>query len=155
MDFRIRGLDPAAFRHLVGLPDEALAAHGARRERADAKPGFPDRIGLTDAEPGEPLLLVNYVHQDTTTPYRASHAIFVREGGAERYDRVNEIPESLRTRMLSVRAFDGDDMMIEADLVDGRAVETLIAEYLGREDVAYLDVHYARRGCFACRVTRE
>lgn len=154
MDFRIRGLDPAPFQHLFGLPDDALAAHGARRERADAKPGYPDRVALTDAEPGESLLLVNYVHQDTSTPYRASHAIFVREGRPDRYDRINEIPESLRTRMLSVRAFDGDDMMVEADLVDGRVVESLIAEYLGREDVAYLDVHYAKRGCYACRVTR-
>jgi len=155
MDFRIRGLDPAPFQHLFGLPDDALAAQGARRERADAKPGYPDRIALTDAEPGESLLLVNHVHQDTTTPYRSSHAIFVRERPAQCYDRVNEIPESLRTRILSVRAFDGEDMMVEADLVDGRVVEGLIAEYLGREDVSYLDVHYAKRGCFACRVTRE
>jgi hypothetical protein len=154
MDFRIQGLDPAAFRHLFGLPDDVLAAHGARREHADAKPGYPDRIALTDAEPGESLLLVNYVHQDTPTPYRASHAVFVREGDTARFDRVNEVPPSLRTRTLSVRAFDANDMMVDADLAQGERVEALIDDYLGREDVAYLDVHYAKRGCFACRVTR-
>lgn len=154
MDFRIRGLDPALFQPLFGLPDDELAARGARRERADAKPGYPDRIALTDADPGETLLLVNYLHQDSATPYRASHAVFVREGEVERYDRVNEVPESLRSRVLSVRAFDSGDMMVEADLSPGREVEALIDAYLGRADVAYLDVHYAKRGCFACRVTR-
>jgi hypothetical protein len=154
MDFRIQGLDPAPFQALYGLPDGELAARGARRYRADAKPGFPDRVELVDAEPGETVLLVNHVHRDAGTPYRASHAVFVKEGALSRYDRVNEVPESLRSRTLSVRAFDAHDMMVDADLVDGRQLEALIASQLGREDVASIDVHYAKRGCFACRVTR-
>src|SRR5262249_26987467 len=60
MSFRITGLSPDPFRPLFGLPDEELARHGARRYRADAKPGYPDRVELRDAEPGETLLLVNY-----------------------------------------------------------------------------------------------
>jgi hypothetical protein len=154
MHFRIQGLDLAPFRDLFGLSDEALAARCARRERVDAKPGYPDRVTLTDAEPGQSVLLVNYVHQDNATPYHASHAIFVRESEAQRYDRVDEIPESLRTRVLSVRAFDADHLMVDADLSEGRVAETLIGQYFERRDVAYLDIHYAKRGCFACRVTR-
>lgn len=59
MHYRITGLDPAPFRHLYGLPEDALAAQGVKRYIADAKPGFPDRVEIRDAEPGESLLLLN------------------------------------------------------------------------------------------------
>lgn len=53
MPFRIRGLDPEPYRHLYGLTDAELAARTARRLVADTSPGFPDRVELRDAEPGE------------------------------------------------------------------------------------------------------
>jgi len=59
---------------LYGLNDEALIQFGARRYIADTMPGFPCRVTLKDAEPGERVLLINYVHQPADTPYRASHA---------------------------------------------------------------------------------
>src|ERR1700733_13807760 len=105
MSFRISGLDPALFRHLYDLSDDELARLNARRYVVDSKPGFPDRIGIRDLEPGESVLLVNYVHQPAETPYRASHAVFVREGADEQYEAVDEIPEAIRTRMISLRAF--------------------------------------------------
>ena len=61
MNFRIRGLDPASFLHLYGLSDAALREHGAQRRIADRLPGFPDRIELRDAQPGESLILLNFV----------------------------------------------------------------------------------------------
>lgn len=70
VSYQVSGLDPAHFRHLYGLSDDALAAFGAERCFAGAKPGFPDRIELRDAELGESLLLINYEHQPAHTPYR-------------------------------------------------------------------------------------
>lgn len=154
MSFRITGLSPEPFRHLFGLPDAALAAHGVRRYIADEKPGFPDRVELRDAEPGETLLLLNYTHQPADTPYRSSHAIFVREGAEATYDRRGEVPEALRVRRLSLRAFGADDFMVDAELVEGRLVEGAIERFLADPRVAYLHVHYAQRGCYAARVER-
>jgi hypothetical protein len=154
MSFRITGLSPEPFRPLFGLTDEELAKHGAKRYVADAKLGFPDRIEVRDAEPGETLLLVNHIHQPADTPYRASHAIFVREGAAAAYDRIDEIPEVLRVRSISLRAFDANHMMIDADLVDGRALESLIERFFANPDTAYLHAHYAKRGCYAARIDR-
>ena len=154
MSFRITGLSDAPFRALYGLSDGELAARGARRYVADAKPGFPDRIELRDAEPGEKVLLVNHLHQPADTPYRASHAVFVIEGAAARYDRVGEIPDVLRSRAISLRAFDAGHMMVDADLVDGQVIEGAIQRLLGNPDVAYLQAHYARRGCYAARIDR-
>ncbi len=154
MTYRIRGLDPAPFRHLFGLPDEALAAHGARRCTADAKPGFPDRIEVRDAEPGETMLLLNHVHQPADTPYRASHAIFVREGAEQALDMIDAIPDAMRLRPISLRAFDAEGEMVDADLVDGTALEPLIERFLANPSVDYLHAHYAKRGCYAARIER-
>jgi len=154
VSYRISGLDPAPFRHLYGLTDEELARSNVRRYVVDSKPGFPDRIEMRDLDPGETALLLNYVHQPAGTPYRASHAIFVREGAENRYEAVDEIPEAIRTRMISLRAFDDTGEMVDAYLVDGRAIEPLIARYLADPRVSYLHAHYAKRGCYAGRIER-
>ena len=155
MSFRITGLDPAPFRHLYGLPDETLAQCGVRRCIADTRPGFPDRIELRDAEPGESLLLLNHIHQPNDTPYRASHAIFVREGADRAYDAIDSIPEALRIRTISLRAFDRAHDMVDADLSEGMRLEELITRFLNNPAVAYLQAHYAKRGCYAARIIRS
>lgn len=154
MSFRITGLDPAPFRALYGLPEAELARRGARRMLADTKPGFPDRIELRDAEPGESLLLLNYTHLAVDTPYRSSHAIFVREGAEQAVSVVNDVPDCIRTRLMSLRAFDAEGMMTDADIVDGSAIGTLIEKFLADPAVSFLHAHYARRGCYAARIER-
>jgi hypothetical protein len=154
MSFRITGLSPEPFRPLFGLSDQELAAQGVRRYVADSKPGFPDRVEMRDAEPGETVLLLNYTHQPADTPYRASHAIFVIEGAKVRYDRIDEVPATLRLRTLSLRAFDKDDMIVDADLVDGGNVESAIQRFLADPSVAYIHAHYAKYGCYAARIDR-
>ncbi len=154
IDFRITGLPAERFAHLYYLTEADLAAKGVQRLVVDQKPGFPDRIELRDLEIGEKALLLNFVHQEAGTPYRASHAIFVGEGALQRYDRVNEVPEVLRLRELSLRAFDGAGSMLDADLVDGRQVEATIDRLLADPRVAYVQAHYAKRGCYAARIER-
>jgi hypothetical protein len=154
MSFRISGLDPAPFHHLYGLADADLAERGVRRCRVDAKPGFPDRIELRDAEPGETVLLLNFVHQPAATPYRASHAIFVREGAQSAVTLVDAIPEVMTIRPISLRAFDAASEMLDADLADGHDLAPLIAHFFADARVAYLHAHYAKRGCYAARVDR-
>ncbi len=153
-DFRITGLSPEPFSHLFGLHDAQLAALGVARYVVDATPGFPDRIEMRDLEPGERVLLLNYVHQPGNSPYRSSHAIFIREGATERYDRVNEIPEVMLIRPLSLRAFDRDDMMVDADLAEGAQAESLVRRFLSDPGVAYIHAHNAKRGCYAGHIER-
>ena len=154
MSYVIQGIDPAPFRHLYGLPDEALAAEQVVRFTVEKKPDAPCRVELVDVEPGGTVLLVNYTHLPVASPYRSSHAIFVREGAevAARFE--NEVPEPLAIRLLSVRAFDGAGMMTDAEVIEGRGLEPLIARMFADPAVAYLHAHNARRGCFAARVDR-
>ena len=62
--FQISALPSERFSHLYGLSDEDLDAAGVVVRVADAKPGYPCRVTLRDAEPGTRMLLLNYEHQD-------------------------------------------------------------------------------------------
>ena len=154
MSFQIVGLPVYPFRPLFAQSTEALAAQRIVRVVADRAPGFPCRVSLRDAVPGESLLLLNYEHQDAATPYRSSHAIYVREEAEAAVLAAGDVPEVLRRRLLSVRAFDAVGMMRDADVVDGVALEDMIARMFGDGRVAYLHVHNARPGCYAARVER-
>ena len=79
MDYIVSGLPLEPFAPLFGLDDEALRARGIRRLRADAQPGFPCRVTLEDAAPGQSLLLLNWRHLDADSPYCADGPIFVGE----------------------------------------------------------------------------
>jgi hypothetical protein len=154
MSFRVMGLDPRLFQNLISLSDNELAALGASRHVVTAKPGFPDRIEVRDLEIGETALLLNYEHQPADTPYRASHAIFVGESSTQMLDVVDQVPEVIRIRPISLRAFNAAGEMVDADLADGAALEPVIARFFGNPDVAYLHAHYAKRGCYAARIER-
>lgn len=154
MAYRIRGLDPAPFLHLYGLDDPALAACGARRVQVERMPGVPDRIELRDLAPGETALLVNHVHQPAPTPYRASHAVYVREGAGAAVETVDCVPDVLQRRMLSLRAFDATHMMVDGRLVDGLQLHEALPAVLAQGDVAYVHLHFAARGCYAALAER-
>lgn len=153
MDFRIIGLPAAPFAKFFGLPDDALLALGARRQ---ISPGsYPCRIGMEEIPQGEAGLLLNYRHHDAAaSPYRAAGPIFVREGATETFDRVNEVPPVMRSRLLSLRAYDADGMMVDAGVVAGAEAEGLIVRLLARPDTAWVHAHNAMRGCYSGRVVR-
>ena len=154
MGFRSSGLPVSDFEGLFDLNDQALARRGVERVRIEAAHAAPCRITLEDAAPGETVLLLNHEHQPADTPYRSRHAIFVRETADETFDAVDVVPDAIRRRLLSVRAFDIGHRMVDADVVEGSALEELLEPMLAREDVAYVHLHYARRGCFAARAER-
>ncbi len=151
MSFRIQGLPAERFSHLFTMSDAELAAAGAVRRVADD--GSPCRVSLTDATPGEEVILVNYEHHPVDSPYRMRFAIFVRAGETT-FDQVDTVPEQLRGRMLAVRAFDAVGMMVAFELTKGATVEQSIERLLGDERAAYLHIHFAAPGCYAAKVVR-
>jgi hypothetical protein len=154
VDFQISPLKIDQFSHLFGQSDEMLLEQGVQRMIADVSPGFPCRVSLQDAEVGESVLLMNYEHHSMPTPYRSSHAIYVREAASQARPKKNEIPNMLRQRLLSVRAFDKHGMMIEAEVTEGTCLELLIGRMLSNRSAEYLHIHNARPGCYAALVER-
>ena len=149
MHFRIQGLPAETFAPLFALSDDELAEQGAVRQIADGP--RPCRISLTDAKPGDELILINYEHHAVASPYRMRFAIYVRKDEWT-FDAVDTVPEQLRRRTLAVRAFDGDAMMVGHELVEGQMLESAIERLFADQRPAYLHVHFAAPGCYAARI---
>lgn len=141
------------FAPLFELDDHALAEEGIVRMTVAEKNRAPCRIVLDDVEPGEPVLLLNHVSHDAPNAYRASHAIFVSRA-ARAADYRDSIPPALDRRILSLRAFDGDGMMVDAALAQPGEADPAIRSLFANDKVAYIHAHNAIRGCFAAKVER-
>jgi hypothetical protein len=155
MTYRITGLDPAPYRPLFGLSDEELSRHGVVRMVVTETPGFPCRVSLTDRRAGESVLLLNHVSHDVTGPYRASHAIFVAEDAEEPGQYMDQVPPAFRTRVLSLRGFDADGMMVDAFLAYPGEADAGIRRLFENPLIATIHAHNASRGCFAARIERS
>jgi hypothetical protein len=154
MSYIVKGIDPAPYGSLFGLPDDELAKHGVVRMTVSAKPSFPCRVSLTDRDIGESVLLLNHVSHDVANPYRASHAIFVTEGADRPAEYVNEIPPVFETRVLSLRGFDKDGMMAEAILTQPGEADAGIRQLFANSEIETIHAHNATRGCFSAKIER-
>ncbi len=154
MSFSISGLPAEEFQPLFSLSDEELKARGVIRKTADAKPGYPCRITLEDAEPGETILLLNYESHKTDSPYRSSYAIYVRESARTAKPLIDRLPPALKGRPISLRIFDKDGMLIGADLDLTGDLTTKIENIFNNPDAAYIHAHNAMHGCFAAEIRR-
>lgn len=155
MTYRIAGLDPARFETLRNETDAALAEVQAVRVVADAKPGFPCRITLEDAEPGESLLLLQHISHDVATPFRSSYAIYVRERARMAAVFEDCVPDALANRTIALRAFDSGSMLHKAELALPGELDGAIRSLFDDEAVAYIHAHYAAPGCFAAAIERH
>lgn len=154
MSFQAHALDRETFAPLFDLSDAALLAHQARRVVADARPGYPERISMTDAQPGETLLLVNYEHQAADSPYRSRHAVYVSPTAAPAALPADTLPPYFHGRVIALRAFDAKGMIVGAELVEGAEAAPAIEALLAKPEAAYLHAHFAKYGCFAARIER-
>jgi hypothetical protein len=154
MTFQMRGLEADTFTSLFQLSDKDLGAIGTQRVYADEADAYPCRISLTRVPVGKELLLLNHVHQPmASSPYRASGPIFVSRSATTGHYR-GELAPILRNRLLSLRAYDAAALIVDAEVADGGEAIGVIERFLGDRQVAHVDAHFARRGCFAARIER-
>lgn len=152
--FQLTGISYPQFAPLFELSDEQLSARGAMRYVATANFGFPCRVSLQDAAVGEELLLLPYEHQPAASPYRASGPIFVRRNAIEARLPAGAVPPYVTQRLMSLRAYDAKHLMIDATVCDGAAVAGELERLFANDDVAYVHLHNAKRGCFSCTAHR-
>ena len=154
MSFTISGLDVDQFKPLFELSNAQLLAQGVVRKTVDYKPGYPCRITLEDAEPGESVLLLNYESHKTASPYRSSYAIFVRENAAAAASMQDEAPGVLAGRPIALRVFNEDGMLIDARLHSKGEITEVIADIFNNDHAAYIHAHNAAHGCFVAEINR-
>jgi hypothetical protein len=154
VNFQIKALAKHEFDGLIQLSVQELARQSAQWLLVDASPGYPCRVSLTDAKVGERVLALSYLHHDVVSPYRASGPIFVVEHAITAKLAINEIPQMLRHRLVSVRAYNAAAIMVEAEVVAGVELELAIVRLFQQSDVEYIHIHNAKPGCFNCSVHR-
>ena len=152
--FQFIALPSERFVEMFAQSDEELQKVGARWVVVDEKPGFPCRISLIEAEIGETVLLIPFVHHDVSTAYRGSGPIYIRNGVKTARPAANEVPDMFRPRLLSIRAYDVAAMMVGAEVVNGKELEATIRRLFTNASVSYLHIHNAGPGCYNCRVVR-
>lgn len=155
MTYIVRGVDPEPYRPLFGLSDEQLSERQVVRMLVTEKPNFPCRVTLEDREPGETVLLCNHVSNDVANPYRASHAIFILEGASKRAEFIDRTPPVFGARVLSLRGFDANGMMVDAELAAPGAADSVIRRLLANRSIETIHAHNATRGCFSAMIERD
>jgi hypothetical protein len=153
-DFLIRSLSIEDFSEIMNKNDEELSINSAKWLVADSEPGYPCRVSLSDAKVGENVLALPFCHHNVNSPYRASGPIFIREHAENSELKTNEIPKMLRLRLLSVRGYDAEGMMLAAEVTQGTELEFSISNQFDNECVQYIHIHNANPGCFNCAVYR-
>jgi hypothetical protein len=140
------------------MPIELNEANRLREEAtvvqvADTSPGYPCRQCLQDADIGEELVLVSYDPFASDSPYRSASPIYLHKSQCGE-PRLNQISEQQLRRQLSIRAFDSAEMMSDAQVIDGKDLESVAVRLFESTDVAFLHVHNAGPGCWALRIER-
>lgn len=134
---------------------DALRMQGGPVSIADEHPGYPCRQCLQDAAIGEELMLVSHDPFTTDSKYRSASPIFIHRSPCPPYVEEGGLPDQLTRRQLSVRAFDGDAMMIDAAVIDGGQLEPTIDRFFSDGHTDHIHVHNATRGCWAVAVGRS
>jgi Protein of unknown function (DUF1203) len=155
MSFRIQALPFEPFARYFTMSSDELRTHRALIRIADKQPGFPCRVSLDDAAIGERVLLANFEHLATESPYRSTHAVYVRESAVQKSCARGEVPSFFHSRLLSARAFDAAGLMIEADVLPGTDLAARIEAMLTNQSTSHVDIHFAKPGCFAARAVRD
>jgi hypothetical protein len=153
MTYSIKGQPRERFAPLFAMGDAEQAAHGARRVIADSAT-FPCRISLEDAALGETLILLNHVSHDVEGPYRATHAILVRELAQDSAPLVDQIPPVFLRRTLSLRGFAANGDLVASRVSAPGGHDGAIRELLSDAQVDHIDAHTAGHGCFSARIER-
>ncbi len=152
--FVISGLDPKLFEGYFEMNSSQLGKMGIRTSLADSYPGYPCRVSLEDAQIGEEVYLISFEHHQTNSPYRSSGPVFVRKNAMPASMGINEIPEMLIHRLLSLRAYNEAGMMLDSRTLNGSELRFTLCQMFENMEIAYIHIHNAGPGCYNCKAER-
>jgi hypothetical protein len=152
-DFIVQPLDPvfaeaAARRRAQGDPFVRLV-------EVDAPTGYPCRVTLEYAQPGETVLLFKHNPFAAASPYAEEGPIFARRGARPAALARNMLPDYVRAMPhIAVRGYDDTTAIAYAEVAPGAACEAAIRRAFANGDIVYAHVRAGAYGCFQFRVDR-
>jgi hypothetical protein len=129
-----------------GAPDHAVVT-------ADSPIGYPCRHCLRWARPGERMILFPFAAIPPGRPYSESGPIFVHAEPCQRYTAMHEFPADFRKGRV-FRAYNSEQDMIDAEVVNGNEPEAVIEKLLQNPDTAFLHARSVSRGCYTMQIER-
>ncbi len=154
INFKCLALSEIDFSTYLNMNNEELHQNGGRWIEVDESPCYPCRVSLEDAKIGEKVLALSYTYHDVSSPYKASGPIFVRNNAIQKKLKINEVPVMLNHRQLSLRGYNSEAMMIEAEVLKGKNLKSGLLKIFQNTAVEYIHIHNAMPGCFNCSVVR-
>lgn len=127
---------------------------GNRLRRMTADHASPCRVCLRDAAEGEAVLLGSYDLPRPRGVYWTPSPIFVHAAPCTAFDAPDTIPEIVRSRLVSVRAYDAEDLCLYdlGHAGDGDDIDAPLMRALADPRTAFVNIHTAKPGCLLCRV---
>lgn len=118
--------------------------------------GAPCRHCLRNAKAGEVMLLGSYNLPGPLGIYWTPSPIFVHAEPCVRFTAVNEVPETVRSSLVSVRSYDIDDQCLYdlGEAIDGKSIDAPLARAIADPRTKFVNIHTAKPGCMLCRVER-
>lgn len=129
---------------------------GVPAARATANGGEPVRCCLTDARPGDELILFGYAPPlPDTSPYQETGAVYAHAGECPTEPAPDRYPSDWYGRPQVLRAYDRRGWIHPSSRThDGRAPEREIAEILADPDVVEVHSRNIVYGCYMFTVRR-
>jgi hypothetical protein len=113
---------------------------------------FPVRCCLRDATAEEGVLLLSMRPRSGDSPYAAPGPVYIHREPCAGYSPRGDVPQILRGRTLSLRGYTDEHMITGTAVVAGDDLEGAAQQLLHLPGTAYLFVHFAGPGCYACRI---
>ena len=116
----------------------------------------PCRHCLRDARDGEDLLLLSWHLPRPRGIYWTPSPIFLHAGDCPRFDAPDVIPDIVRSRLVSVRAYDAGGMCLYdlGHAGEGADIDAPLTRAIGDRRTAFVNIHTAKPGCLLCQVER-
>ena len=137
---------------LVDAARSSALASGAAVLPEDDGGSFPVRCCLSDERSADEVLLLSVRMPSAESPYTAPSPVYIHRGPCAGREPSAVVPEILRDRRLSLRAYDERHMITGTAVVEGGDVERAAAALLDDERASYVFAHFAGPGCYACRI---
>jgi uncharacterized protein DUF1203 len=154
VDFKCIPIEPTAAR--VIRESETDTFGNSIRKSICADDGKPCRECLGNGVAGDVMLLASYALPRPKGLYWTPSPIFVHEKACNRYEQVNHIPDTVRTRLVSLRSYDHDHQCVYdlGVVVEGHQAAEPLRRALADPRVAFVNIHTAKPGCLLCSVER-
>ncbi len=118
-------------------------------------PGHPCRHCLKNIDADEELLVFAYRPFPELQPYAETGPIFLHKRRCERYTAREVLPPVLTTSPdFIVRGYGENDRIVYGTgaVTPAADIPVYAAKLLGRPEIAYVHVRWARNNCYQCRI---